>query len=117
MKYCPYCGASLLDDAAFCMECGKSIPVSKSTPGEQARPKAPQVRKQKRKKPPQKSKAPAPAGAPQDVGYDGYYDDTPTSDEGAFKERLDKGLMKQIVIVGMSATGVVALAVLVMTLL
>ena len=28
MKYCPYCGASLVGGAAsFCAECGKKIPV------------------------------------------------------------------------------------------
>lgn len=27
MKYCPYCGAAVLDDAAFCMSCGKPMPV------------------------------------------------------------------------------------------
>jgi uncharacterized membrane protein YvbJ len=27
MKYCPYCGADLIDGAAsFCAECGKSMP-------------------------------------------------------------------------------------------
>ena len=27
MKYCPYCGAELVDGAAsFCAECGKSLP-------------------------------------------------------------------------------------------
>lgn len=117
MRYCPYCGASLLDDAAFCMECGKTIPISTAPPKEKTKPKAPQARKKKRKK---RRTKPAPQAAPKeyrDDGYDGYYDDTPTADEGAFRERLDKGLMKQIVIVGISAAVIVALAVLLMKLL
>ena len=33
MKYCPYCGASLVGGAAsFCAECGKKIPAQKEAP-------------------------------------------------------------------------------------
>lgn len=32
MKYCPYCGAELVDGAAsFCAECGKSLPSAASS--------------------------------------------------------------------------------------
>lgn len=34
MTYCPYCGASILDDAAFCMECGKTIPLASAQKAE-----------------------------------------------------------------------------------
>ena len=30
MKYCPYCGADIPDDAvSFCAECGKALPAKK----------------------------------------------------------------------------------------
>ena len=33
MKYCPYCGASLVGGAAsFCAECGKKIPAQTEVP-------------------------------------------------------------------------------------
>ena len=31
MKYCPYCGADLIEDAvSFCAECGKELPLGKT---------------------------------------------------------------------------------------
>ena len=31
MKFCPYCGADLIEDAvSFCAECGKQLPTGKS---------------------------------------------------------------------------------------
>lgn len=99
MRYCPYCGASILDDAAFCMECGASIPVS-GIPKDGPKQRAPQTKKKAKKpKPIPRQQDVAPPDLP-DAGYDGYYDDTPTLDEGAFKEKLDKGLIKQIILVG-----------------
>ncbi len=55
MKYCPYCGAPILDDAAFCMSCGKSVP---SIPAQN----------------------PSSMSVPQN-NYDGYYDDVPAIDK------------------------------------
>lgn len=42
MKYCPYCGASLVDDVvSFCSECGKELPHSNSKEvNEEKEPKA-----------------------------------------------------------------------------
>ena len=116
MRYCPYCGASILDDAAFCMECGATIPVSGILKEEPKR-RAPQTKHKKRKPKPEKRQQAAPPPDPQDEGYDGYYDDTPTLDDGAFKEKLDKGLIKQIIIVGAAAIVVVILAIVLMKLL
>ena len=32
MKFCPFCGASVLDDTvSFCSECGKSLSISRQT--------------------------------------------------------------------------------------
>ncbi len=67
MKYCPYCGAVVLDDAAFCMSCGKPIPVvsAQATPAVQE-------------------------------AYDGYYDDVPTDDPqtNSSREHTDPGAVK-----------------------
>lgn len=116
MRYCPSCGASILDDAAFCMECGATIPVS-GVPKEEPKQRAPQTKKKKHKPKPIKRRPDAPPPDPQDEGYDGYYDDTPTLDDGAFKEKLDKGLIKQIIVVGSSAIVIVVLAIVLMKLL
>lgn len=72
MRYCPYCGASILDDAAFCMECGATIPVS-GIPKDEPKQRAPQTKKKKRKPKPVKQRQDAPPPDPQDSGYDGYY--------------------------------------------
>ena len=42
---------------------------------------------------------------------------TTTLDDGAFKEKLDKGLIKQIIVVGASAIVIVVLAIVLMKLL
>lgn len=59
MKYCPYCGASLVGGAAsFCAECGKKIPTQTEAPQSKPKPKGKtSVRerpapKQKRRSPP-----------------------------------------------------------------
>lgn len=116
MRYCPYCGASILDDAAFCMECGATIPVS-GVPMDESKQRAPQTKKKKRRPKPEKHRQDTSPSNPLDEGYDGYYDDTPTLDDGAFKEKLDKGLIKQIIIVGVSAIVIVILAIVLMKLL
>ena len=74
-------------------------------------------RKRTHKPKPIKRRPDAPPPDPQDEGYDGYYDDTPTLDDGAFKEKLDKGLIKQIIVVGASAIVIVVLAIVLMKLL
>ena len=96
MRYCPYCGASILDDAAFCMECGASIPVS-GIPKDGPKQRAPQTKK--------KAKKPKPIPRQQDVA------------PPDFTEKLDKGLIKQIILVGASAATIVALAIVLMKLL
>ena len=86
MKFCPYCGADLLDDnVLFCGQCGKKLPpheagitepLTEEMRPEQEAPK-PVPTKEKRKK---KKKKPKKANVselqePVDDGYDGYYDD------------------------------------------
>jgi len=127
MKYCPYCGVVLADGAApFCAECGNALP-EKSQTGRQkeASPhtqpeKAQKVSKQERKrrrKPPlteMKRAVPADTQVDPDDGYDGYYEDIPTEDNGHVREGLDRGLIKRIVILGGVVVVIIALAVLAM---
>ena len=116
MRYTPYCAASILAEAAFCMDRGASLPVS-GVPKEEPKQRAPQTKKKEHKPKPIKRRPDAPPPDPQDEGYDGYYDDTPTLDDGAFKEKLDKGLIKQIIVVGASAIAIAVLAIVLMKLL
>ncbi len=120
MKYCPYCGASLLEGAAFCMECGKTIPVQYEKTRPEPERKRPQT-KRKKKRPVGPRRQPAAAVAetvkPEDDGYDGYYDDTPVADDGAFMEKMDGALIKKIVWLCIGAIGIVALSVVMMQVL
>lgn len=69
MKFCPYCGASLVGGAvSFCTECGKALPETGAEPVKP--PVCTPVKKQK--KPVQAVQAP-PKPNPMDEHYDGYY--------------------------------------------
>ena len=49
MKFCPYCGADLIEDAvSFCAECGKQLPAGKS---QKEKPKEePVIKKQEKRR-------------------------------------------------------------------
>ena len=49
MKYCPYCGADLVEDGvSFCVECGKQLPAGKT---QKEKPKdKPEIKKATKKK-------------------------------------------------------------------
>lgn len=99
MKYCPYCGADLIEDAvSFCAECGKQLPAGK-TQKEKPKdtPKIKKVTKKKQKKSAKKPESSIKVEAVVDDGYDGYYDDVRPVDEGHEREGVDKELVKKIV--------------------
>lgn len=52
-----------------------------------------------------------------DVNYDGYYDDIQPIDAGVRGEGMDPGLAKRIALLIIGAVGIIALAVIMMTLL
>ena len=125
MKYCPYCGAVLVDGAAsFCADCGKSLP-ERHRPGQQKtpslqtelkrEPKPHKLRKvkQRRLKTFQTENL-LEFPEDQDDGYDGYYDDVPTEDDGHVRERLEPGLIKKIALVGGGVVVIIALAIFAM---
>ena len=101
MKFCPYCGADLIEDAvSFCAECGKQLPAGKS---QKEKPKEEPVikktGKKKKMKPIKKTESSIEVDPFVDDGYDGYYDDVRPVDEGHEREGIDKELIKKIAII------------------
>ena len=125
MKYCPYCGASLLGGAvSFCAECGKKIPEQtepsqpKSSSKEKATVKNPLENANRQRKPhgvpphpPKRRKN------PMDVNYDGSYDDVKPVDAGKQEERMDPELVKRVALLLAGVLIVILASVVLMTLL
>jgi len=125
MKYCPFCGATLYGGAAsFCPECGKQIPPKPQTESESpvAQAEAPALgtptdklsRTQPRKKQKKGSRKEQSKYTQQDDGYDGYYDDVPTSDNGHEREELDPEIIKKICLIIGGALVIIGLSVALM---
>ena len=124
MKFCPYCGASLLGGAAsFCPECGRQVPqqepdrAARPQPGKKRRPT--EIPPSRRKKRPQQEpqRPPRRKKNPMDINYDGYYDDVKPIDAGQQGERMDPEMLKKTALMLVGALGVILLAVVFMTLL
>ena len=99
MKYCPYCGADLVEDGvSFCVECGKQLPAGKT---QKEKPKdKPEIKKATKKKNYAKKQASSiEVETVVDDGYDGYYDDIHPIDEGHEREGVEKELVKKIAII------------------
>ena len=129
MKFCPYCGANLLDEnVLFCSNCGKKLPPHEAgitePLTEEMRPEPEQTPKEERsskkkgtKKKPSKKTLPAVEEPPLDDGYDGYYDDVQPPDLDRVKEGLDKELIKKIVALSVGVVFIIALCVVMMYVL
>lgn len=130
MKYCPYCGASVLDDTvSFCSECGKSLNLVKQPEeNEQSnatkkatKRKAPVNSMPLKKKKRQNTNPEPPEPAEEETktadGYDGYYDDIVPADTGKPREGVDWVLMKKIGLIGAVVVVIIALCVAAMYLL
>ena len=125
MKYCPYCGASLVDDVvSFCSECGKELPHSNSKEvNEEKEPKAQksipaQKLTKKKKRPPQENTETLPNETEKnDPSYDGYYDDIVPSDIGKHREGIDWVMMKRVGLVAIGVVLIISLCVAAMYLL
>ena len=114
MKFCPYCGASLVGGAvSFCAECGKPLPGKEQKP----------LKERAARPPVKKSRAPSqtPPGFsapnPMDAHYDGYYNDRPPIDAGRMGNRKDPELVKRIALVILGAVGLIALSTALLMLL
>ena len=101
MKYCPYCGADLIEEAvSFCAECGKQLPAGKAQKEKpKEKPEIKKAPKKKKKKPAKKAEISIEVETVVDDGYDGYYDDIRPIDEGHEREGVDKELIKKIAII------------------
>ena len=125
MKYCPYCGASLVGGAAsFCAECGKKIPAQTDVPQSKPKPKGKtSVRerpapKQKRRSPPTGPAHPAKRKRnPMDINYDGYYDEVKPVDAGEQEEGVDPEMVKKVAILLAGVFAVILASVALMMLL
>ena len=130
MKFCPYCGADLLDEnVLFCSNCGKKLPPHEAgitePLSEEMRPKAekapktepPTKKKERKKKASKKKTERVVAEPPVDDGYDGYYDDVQPPDLDRVKEGLDKELIKKIVALSVGVVFIITMCVVMMYVL
>ena len=120
MKFCPYCGASLVGGAAsFCAECGKQIPVhgAKSTSMPPLRKHRSIGAEKRQGSHPASKHPPKQKKNPMDINYDGYYNDVKPIDAGQQRDRLDPELIKKVILLVAGALGVILLAIAFMALL
>lgn len=124
MKYCPYCGADILNGSvSFCAECGEAL---------NGTTKEKKIKKEKRKRKSDRtpvkekvtSKVPEevyktesdPALDP-DFGYDGYYDDVLPADDAVERQQLDKATIKNLVIIIVGVILAITICVIAMYLM
>jgi len=117
MKYCPYCGADLIEGAvSFCVECGKELPPAK-TEQKQSESGKKQTSKKNTGKKKKKTVPVTPESEIVEDGYDGYYNDVIPSDEGRRREGVDKELVKKISILLACLLVIIAACVVLMYIL
>lgn len=113
MKYCPYCGAEILNGAvSFCSECGGSL--AEVTAKKKGQKKSVRREKPKKKKRTKTKQPPAEEmqEEPDDSDYDGYYDDIVPADMGsAAKQGLEKDVIKKIILLAAGVAVVIGLCV------
>ena len=132
MKFCPYCGADLLDsNVLFCSHCGKKLPPHEagltepltedmrpaSQVPEEETYKGKTKNDRKKKAPKKKPVQPLEEIKPEDDGYDGYYDDVLPPDVDRTREGIDKELVKKIIVLGVSVLLIISLCVVMMYML
>ena len=132
MKFCPYCGADLLDsNVLFCSHCGKKLPPHEagltepltedmrpaSQVPEEETYKGKKKKDRKKKAPKKKPVQPLEEIKPEDDGYDGYYDDVLPPDMDRTREGVDRELVKKIIVLGVSVLLIISLCVVMMYML
>ena len=124
MKYCPYCGADVLNGSvSFCTECGEAL--NDATKGKKSKK---EKKRKKADKNPVKEKAtpevteetyetePEPTPDP-DFGYDGYYDDVLPTDDAVERQQLDKATIKNLIIIAVGVFLAITICVIAMYLM
>lgn len=115
MKYCSYCGAEVLDEAAFCGNCGKQLSAVTSeeflsaTKNKKSKTKGKPAKKKCKKK--EAKPIPEIIGEPVDDGYDGYYNDVLPPDQDREQEGMDRELIQKIALLCIGFIFVVGLCV------
>lgn len=99
MKYCPYCGADLIDGTvSFCAECGKQLTTGKMQE-EKMNNRSKNKGTSKKKKTVNNAESGVDTETVVDDGYDGYYDDVRPIDEDREQEGVDKEIIKKIAVI------------------
>ncbi len=124
MKYCPYCGADVLNGSvSFCAECGEAL--NGAVKGKKTKK---EKKKKKVDKKPAKEKVTSevteeayeselePTPDP-DFGYDGYYDDVLPTDDAVERQQLDKATIKNLIIIGAGVFLAITICVIAMYLM
>lgn len=123
MKYCPYCGTELLDEAApFCAECGKPMPDRNTREAKLDPAPVEQPEKTVQTDAAEEEvhdEAPPEEQSEQDpnAGYDGYYDDVLPDDSGDIRTGVDNQLVKKIVVLVVSVALIIGACVAIMYIL
>lgn len=118
MKYCPYCGATLMRSAiSFCPECGRALEeASDGTPEPFVIFDHPEKTEEKRKVvwniPETENRK------PKEKSYDGYYDDI-VPEDGMVHEKPERdgslALKIGLIIASVLVVGAICIAVLILT--
>lgn len=123
MKFCPYCGAEQMDDAAaFCLECGKPLQEktvrshTENTDQKHLKENKREKRTFQRTRKVKKLQQEQPEEL-KDNSYDGYYDDVLPVDLEQISQALDRQLIKKIVALAAGAMLVIIACVAIMYLL
>jgi len=122
MKYCPYCGADLVDGAvSFCAECGKPLKTEKDMKNPVKKDDNKKTKRLKQKKLKENSlNENVPSTQEENdpnEDYDGYYDDVTPKDSVMLHQGLDKTMVKKLVILIGCVIIAIALCVVALVLL
>lgn len=108
MKFCPYCGATLIDGAgSFCSECGKPLKtadIAEKSVKKDNKKHTKRLKQKMQKENDANEDMQSVQNANPDEGYDGYYDDILPADEKIEQQGLDKTVIKNLIII---AVGVI----------